>query len=100
MDNIDKIEQLFKANEVVLVVQLCKSQGYKLINVLKNICKFKENIFNLTTDGLPWIDGIYIFKESDYRKKYKIIIYGKAYRRSKLSIALNKLAIELNKLCK
>lgn len=39
MDDIDKIEQLFKANEVVLAVQLCKSQEYDLREILNNIIK-------------------------------------------------------------
>lgn len=107
MDDIDKIEQLFKANEVVLAVQLCKSQGYNLRELLGTIFE-KDGFRNYTEDikiwslnNLDYMDDLFTGISNNY---VEIILWvgfiDDNFEYRTLDEYLDKLTEELYKLCK
>lgn len=106
MEYLDKIEQLFKANEIVLAVQLCKSQGYDLREVIQVISQ---------KDGLRDYDKgkIWSLNELDYMNDLftgisanndELILWlgftDENFECKTIDECLDKLTEELYKLCK
>lgn len=103
MEYLDKIEQLFKANEIVLAVQLCKSQGYDLNDLLNKLCNIKENeYFILQGSKVGNPDGIYIFMFPSSRSKHKYTawIHGDNLQSNDLDEVFDFISTKLYKLCK
>lgn len=108
MEYLDKIEQLFKANEIVLAVQLCKSQGYDLRKILNGI--IKSNSLNGIHDDdtciwplnqLDYMDDLFTGISTD--NNTLILWLGfidDNFECTSIDECLDKLAEELYKLCK